>query len=70
MDIKAGKKFLKEKNYLEAEKIFLNLIKNNNDLLLSNFYLGGIYFELDNYDKSKLYYEKALKFKGLKRSFN
>ena len=63
MDIKAGKKFLKEKNYLEAEKIFLNLIKHNNDLLLSNFYLGGIYFELDNYDKSKLYYEKALKFK-------
>ena len=63
MDIKAGKKFLKEKNYLEAEKIFLNLIKNNNDLLLSNFYLGGIYFELDNYDKSKLYYEKALKLK-------
>ena len=62
MDIKAGKKFLKEKNYLEAEKIFLNLIKHNNDLLLSNFYLGGIYFELDNYDKSKLYYEKALKF--------
>ena len=63
MDIKAGKKFLKENNYIEAEKIFLNLIKNNNDLLLSNFYLGGIYFELDNYDKSKLYYEKALKFK-------
>ena len=63
MDIKAGKKFLQEKNYIEAEKIFLNLIKNNNDLLLSNFYLGGIYFELDNYDKSKLYYEKALKLK-------
>ena len=62
MDIKAGKKFLKERNYIEAEKIFLNLIKHNNDLLLSNFYLGGIYFELDNYDKSKLYYEKALKF--------
>ena len=39
MDIKAGKKFLKKK-FLEAEKIFLNLIKNNNDLLLSNFYLG------------------------------
>ena len=37
MDIKAGKKFLQEKNYIEAEKIFLNLIKNNNDLLLSNF---------------------------------
>ena len=63
MDIKAGKKFLKEKNYIEAEKIFLNLIKHNNDLLLSNFYLGGIYFEMDNYDKSKLYYKKALKLK-------
>ena len=67
MDIKAGKKFLKEKKYLEAEKIFLNLIKHNNDLLLSNFYLGGIYFELDNYDKSKLYYEKALKFKKIQK---
>ena len=63
MDIKAGKKFLQEKNYVEAEKVFLNLIKNNNDLLLSNFYLGGIYFELDNYDKSKLYYENCLKLK-------
>jgi len=63
MDIKAGKKFLQEKNYVEAEKVFLNLIKNNNDLLLSNFYLGGIYFELDKYDKSKLYYENCLKLK-------
>ena len=68
MDIKAGKKFLKEKNYIEADNL-LNLIKNNNDLLLSNFYLGGIYFELDNYDKSKLYYEKALKFKKIQKKF-
>lgn len=61
MDLEVGKKFVKEKNYIKAEKIFLNLLKNNNNALLSNFFLGGIYFELDEYDKSKLHYNKALK---------
>ena len=59
MNIETGKKFLKEKNYLEAEKIFLNLLNKDENLLLVNYFLGGIYFELQNYKKSKFYYEKG-----------
>ena len=60
MNIETGKKFLSEKNYLEAEKIFLNLLNKDENLLLVNYFLGGIYFELQNYKKSKFYYEKSL----------
>ena len=62
MDIKTGKKFVREKNYLEAEKIFLNLLNKDKDLMLVNYFLGIIYFELQNYKKSKFYYESSLKF--------
>jgi len=62
MDIKTGKKFVREKNYLEAEKIFLNLLKKDKDLMLVNYFLGIIYFELQNYKKSKFHYESSLKF--------
>ena len=49
MDIETGKKFVRERNYLEAEKIFLNLLKKDKDLMLVNYFLGIIYFELQNY---------------------
>ena len=65
MDIETGKKFIKERNYLEAEKIFLNLLnkdKKDKDLMLVNYFLGIIYFELQNYKKSKFHYESSLKF--------
>ena len=62
MNIKTGKKFVREKNYLEAEKIFLNLLKKDKDLMLVNYFLGIIYFELQNYKKSKFHYESSLKF--------
>ena len=62
MDIETGKKFVREKNYLEAEKIFLNLLKEDKDPMLVNYFLGIIYFELQNYEKSKFYYENSLKF--------
>ncbi len=61
MNIETGKRFLKEKNYIEAEKLFLNLLKEDENLLLVNFFLGGIYFELQNYKKSKFHYEESLK---------
>ena len=51
-----------ERNYLEAEKIFLNLLNKDKDLILVNYYLGIIYFELQNYKKSKFHYESSLKF--------
>ena len=62
MDIETGKIFLREKNYFEAEKLFLNLLKEDKDLMLVNYFLGIIYFELQNYKKSKFYYENSLNF--------
>ena len=51
MDIETGKKFIKERNYLEAEKIFLNLLHKNENLMLVNYFLGILYFELQNIKK-------------------
>ncbi len=62
MDIETGKKFVRERNYLEAEKIFLNLLNKDENLMFVNYFLGIIYFELQNYEKSKLHYENSLKF--------
>ena len=42
MDIETGKKFVRERNYLEAEKIFLNLLKKDKDLMLVNYFLGTV----------------------------
>ena len=42
MNIETGKKFVRERNYLEAEKIFLNLLnkdKKDKDLMLVNYFL-------------------------------
>ena len=61
MDIETGKKFIKERNYLEAEKIFLNLLHKNENLMLVNYFLGMLYFELQNYKKSKFHYNNSLK---------
>ncbi len=61
MDIETGKKFVKERNYIEAEKIFINLLKKGENLMLVNYFLGIIYFELQNYKKSKFYYKNSLK---------
>ncbi len=61
MDIETGKKFVKEGNYLEAEKIFINLLNKDENPMLANYFLGTIYFELQNYKKSKFHYERSLK---------
>jgi len=61
MDIETGKKFIKERNYLEAEKIFLNLLHKDKNLILVNYFLGILYFELQNYKKSKFHYKNSLK---------
>ena len=61
MDIETGKKILKERNYFEAEKIFINLLNNEENPMLVNYFLGIIYFELQNYEKSKSHYESSLK---------
>ncbi len=56
-----GQKLVAEKEYGKALKLFLNLKASNpnNDEIL--FYLGLIYFELNNFDKSDYFYNKFLK---------
>ena len=61
MDIETGKKFVSQKSYIEAETVFLNLLNNNENPILVNYFLGIIYFELQNYKKSKFHYKKCLK---------
>ncbi len=61
MKLLTGQKLLAEKEYGKALKLFLNLnVSNpNNDEIL--FYLGLIYFELNNFGKSDYFYSKFLK---------
>ena len=61
MNFSIGQKFVAQKEFGKALEVFTNLRKkeNNNDEVL--FYLGLIYFELNNYDKSIYYYDKFLK---------
>ena len=61
MDIETGKKFVRERNYIEAKKIFINLLHKGENLILVNYFLGIIYFELQKYKKSKFHYENSLK---------
>ena len=60
MELLLGQKLIAQKEYSKALKIFLNLKESNhvNDEIL--FYLGLIYFELNNFDKSAYYYNKFL----------
>ena len=58
MNFLIGQKLVAQKEFGKALDIFLNL-KDKNDL--TSFYLGLIYFELNNLNKSIYYYNKFLK---------
>ena len=60
MTIGLGKKFLLQKNYKDAEKIFLDLNKKNNNFE-TNYNLGVINFELKKIKQSLKYFEKCKK---------
>ena len=60
MSIDLGKKFLSQKNFKDAEKIFLDLNKNNNNFEI-NYNLAIIYFELKNIKKSLIFFDKCKK---------
>ena len=57
MNFLTGQKLVAQKEFGKALDIFLNL-KEKNDMIL--FYLGLIYFELNNFNKSIYYYNKFL----------
>lgn len=50
---------LKQKSYQESEKIFLELIKENNDDYLSYYNLGIIKFECKNYNIALDFFKKS-----------
>ena len=60
MSLELGKKYLLQKNFKDAEKIFLDLSKNNNTFEI-NYNLGVINFELRNIKKSLQFFEKCKK---------
>ena len=60
MSLDLGKKFISQKNFKDAEKIFLDLNKNNNNFEI-NYNLGVVYFELRNIEKSLQFFEKCKK---------
>jgi len=51
--------FLKKNSYLEAEKIFLELISKNNDDYLSYYNLGLINFNIKEYNLALEYFKKS-----------
>ena len=58
MNFSTGQNLVAQKEFGKALNVFLNL-NDKNDLI--NFYLGLIYFELNNFNKSVYYYNKFLK---------
>ena len=60
MNFLAGQKLIKQKEFGKALKIFLNLKASDPSNDEISFYLGLIYFELNNFDKSTYYYNKFL----------
>ena len=60
MSLDLGKKFLSQKNFKDAEKIFLDLNKNNNNFEI-NYNLAIINFELKNIKKSLKFFDKCKK---------
>ena len=60
MSINLGKKFLSQKNFKDAEEVFLHLNKNNNNFEI-NYNLGVVNFELKKIKESLKYFEKCKK---------
>ncbi len=60
MNILEGQKLVKNKNYGKALAFFLDLEKNFTNDCNIFFYLGIIYFELNEFNKSISYYNKFL----------
>jgi tetratricopeptide (TPR) repeat protein len=61
MNILTGQKLVKQKEFGKALSFFLDLKKNNIKDIRIFFYLGIIYFELNNFSQSIYFYNKFLK---------
>ena len=56
-----GIMFFEEKNYLRAEREFIEAISSNDHVLQSNIYLGEMYLDWGRYDESVARFKKVLK---------
>ena len=63
MELNFGKRLIVQKNFRDAETIFLKLLKNERESFEINYFLGLIYFELKNTKKSFFHYNECLKVK-------
>ena len=61
MKILVGQNYIKNKEFGKALTFFLNLEKSGKKNSSIFFYLGLVYFELNKFDQSILYYNKYLK---------
>ena len=61
MDLDIGKKFIQEKKFDQALSFFLNELEKGNKSIRLYFFLGFIYFELNQIENSINYYKLALK---------
>ena len=60
MDFLTGQKLIKQKEYGKALSVFLNLLENKIENKTIYFYLGLIYSEMNDFNKSILNYNKYL----------
>ena len=56
MELDFGKKLIVQKNFRDAETIFLKLLKNERESFEINYFLVLIYFELRDTKKSFFHY--------------
>ncbi len=61
MDLDIGKKYIQKKKFDQALSFFLNELENGNNSIRLYFFLGFIYFELNQIENSIKYYKLALK---------
>jgi tetratricopeptide (TPR) repeat protein len=60
-NIESGKWYIEQEQYKTAKKIFTSLINNNSSDARACFYLGQIYFLLDQPDSADYYYQSGLR---------
>lgn len=59
MSYEEGKTFIKKSKYKQAILLFEKLIKEKSNDLRANFFLGKIYYNLNNLEKSLFFYNKC-----------
>ena len=63
MELDFGKRLIDQKNFKDAEVVFLKLLKNKKESFEINYFLGLVYFELKNTTKSFFHYNECLRVK-------